>query len=179
MNTNQSRRALLAGAPVAAAAALAAGTTVNGLAAGLATPSSVDPIFAAIERERAAHTVYLATTAAADIDDPIPPPSRDDPDFEEANERRMARPEHQAWWARWKEADAAHTEAAQGLWAAREAFLQTQPTSVAGLRAYLDHIEGPFSSDEVGEANWDEKEKELAFPTLAAALRNIIERGRA
>jgi hypothetical protein len=136
-------------------------------------PAERDPIFAAIERERAAHTVYLAT-AAADIDDPIPPPSRDDPDFEEANERRMARPEHKAWWARWKEADAARVEAAQGLWTAREAFLQTQPTSVAGLRAYLDHIEGPFSSDEVGEANWDEKEKELAFPTLAAAVRHLI-----
>jgi hypothetical protein len=59
-------------------------------------------------------------------------------------------------------------------WSAREAFLQTQPTSVAGLRAYLDHIEGPFSSDEVGEANWDENEKELAFPTLAAAARALI-----
>jgi hypothetical protein len=52
-----SRRALLRAAP-AAAAALAAGTTVNGLAAGLATPSSNDPIFAAIAVHRAAIDAY-------------------------------------------------------------------------------------------------------------------------
>jgi hypothetical protein len=44
--TIPSRRALLAGAP-AAAAALAAGT-VNGLAMAAASPSAADPIFAVI-----------------------------------------------------------------------------------------------------------------------------------
>jgi hypothetical protein len=168
-----SRRALLMGLAVAATPMAPA------LANALSEPArtGVDPIFAAIEHERAAYTVYLATAAAADLDDPIPPPSRDDPDFEEANKRRMARPEHKAWWARWKEADAAHAEAAQGLWAARGAFLETQPTSVAGLLAFLDHIEGPFSSGEAGEAFWDEEEHKLAFPTLSAATRNIIARG--
>jgi hypothetical protein len=170
-----SRRALLMG--FAAAATPLAPALANALSE--PAPAEVDPVFAAIEHERAAHTVYLATTAAADIDDPIPPPSRDDPDFEEANERRMARPEHQAWWARWKEADAAHAEAAQGLWAARNAFLETQPTSVAGLLAFLDHIEGPFSSGDTGEAFWDEEEHKLAFPTLSAATRNIIAGGLA
>jgi hypothetical protein len=65
-----SRRALLAGAPVAAAAVLAAGTTVNSLAAGLTTPSSIDPIFAVIAEHDAAHE---AVTAAFDahLDDII------------------------------------------------------------------------------------------------------------
>jgi hypothetical protein len=164
MKTISSRRALLAGAP-AAGPALAVGEP--------------DPIFAAIEHERAAYTVYLATSAAADIDDPVPPPSRDDPDFEEANKRRMARPEHKAWWARWLEADAAHNESAQTLWSARVAFLGTQPTTIAGLLAYLDHIEGPISTGDAGEAFWDEEEKNVAFPTLAAAARNLIARGQA
>jgi hypothetical protein len=59
---------------------------------------------------------------------------------------------------------------------ARLSCRHSRPPSPA---AYLDHIEGPFSSGEVGEANWDETEKELAFPTLAAAARNLIARGQA
>jgi hypothetical protein len=62
------------------------------------------------------------------------------------------------------------------LFAAREAFLQTQPTTVAGLLAYLDHVEGPISTGDLGEAWWDETEKELALPTLAAAARKLIGR---
>jgi hypothetical protein len=91
-----------------------------------------------------------------------------------ADKKRLASPEHKAWWARYKEAEAACAESGETLWSAREALLRTQPTTVVGLLAFLDHIEGPFSSGEVGEANWDENEKELAFPTLAAAARNII-----
>jgi hypothetical protein len=46
MNTNQSRRALLVGAPAAAAAVLAIGGTVANANAG------IDPIFEAIETHR-------------------------------------------------------------------------------------------------------------------------------
>jgi hypothetical protein len=53
-----------------------------------------------------------------------------------------------------------------------------QPTSLGGLRAYLGHIDGPFSHGEAGEAFWDEDEMKLAFPTLAEAVRNLID-GRA
>jgi hypothetical protein len=68
MNTIRSRRALLAGAPVAAAAALAAGTTVSGLAAGLATPSSIDPIFAVIAEHLEAQEEQHAACYANDLD---------------------------------------------------------------------------------------------------------------
>jgi hypothetical protein len=81
---------------------------------------------------------------------------------------------HLAWWAECQKAEEANTKSAQELWSAREAFLQTQPTSLAGLRAYLDHIEGPLSTGEAGEAFWDETEMPLAFPTLAAAARTLI-----
>jgi hypothetical protein len=75
---------------------------------------------------------------------------------------------------RQQKAEDAHTESAQRLWNAREEFLQTQPTTVAGLRAYLDHIDGPFSHGSAGEAFWDDDERELAFPTLTAAVRSLI-----
>jgi hypothetical protein len=58
-----SRRALLAGAPVAAAAALAGGTIANAVAISMAKAGEVDPVFAAIECERAAYADYLATGA--------------------------------------------------------------------------------------------------------------------
>jgi hypothetical protein len=77
-------------------------------------------------------------------------------------------------WAQYQKAAAAHQKSAQELWSAREAFLETQPTSVAGLIAFIDHIEGPFSTGEPGESYWDDDERELAFPTLAAAARQLI-----
>jgi hypothetical protein len=52
--TFPSRRALLAGAPAVAAAALAAGTAANGLAMAVASPSGDDPILALIAKHRAA-----------------------------------------------------------------------------------------------------------------------------
>jgi hypothetical protein len=169
-----SRRALLTTAPAAAAAALAGGTIANAVAISMAEAAKIDPVFEAIERERAAYAAYLVPRAIqSQVSDQNPFPSPK-PLNRRAENKRLASPEHRAWWARYKEAEAACTESGRTLWSAREAFLQTQPTSVAGLRAYLDHIEGPFSSGEIGEANWDENEKELAFPTLAAASRNLI-----
>jgi hypothetical protein len=170
-----SRRALLMG--IAAAATPMAPALANALSE--SAPAEVDPVFVAIAREREAYAAYLVPRAIqSEVSDqnPFPAPRSED---RRAEKKRLKSPEHKAWWARYKQAEAACAESGQRLWSAREAFLQTQPTSVAGLRAYLDHIEGPFSSGEVGEANWDENEKELAFPTLAAATRNIIARGQA
>jgi hypothetical protein len=56
------------------------------------------------------------------------------------------------------------------------AFLQTQPTTIAGLRAFVDHIEGPLSTGEAGEAFWDDEERKVAFPTLATAVRALVGR---
>jgi hypothetical protein len=140
-------------------------------------PAERDPIFAAIERERAAYADYLATGAIQDRvsdENPFPAPKRD----RRAEKKRLKSPEHKTWWARYQEAKKANTEAAQALWSAREAFLQTKPTTVVGLLAFLDHVEGPLSTGDAGEAFWDEEEHKLAFPTLAAAARNLIERGQ-
>jgi hypothetical protein len=166
MNTNQSRRALLAGAPVAAAAVLTGGIPAFAAA-------TDDPIFAAIERERQAYVEYCVTAAFQhNASDQCPPEVK-------AAKNRRAHPAFAAWWDVYQEAAAAHEKSAQELWSAREAFLETQPTSFAGPIAFIDHIEGPFSSGPAGEAFWDDSERELAFPTLAAATRNIVVRAQA
>jgi hypothetical protein len=155
------RRALLAGAPAAAAGALLAGTAVNAVAITMAKAGEVDPVFAAIEREREAFAAYCASSDFTHrIGEGRPPRGR--------------HKAHAAWWVRQREADRAHEESAQNLWSARVDFLETQPTTVAGLLAYLNHIEGPLSTGDAGEAFWDEQEKEAAFPTLAAAARKLI-----
>jgi hypothetical protein len=161
-----SRRALLAGGPTVAAGALLAGTVVNAAAIGMAKAGELDPIFAAIKYERDAFAAYCVTSEKTSrVGDEKPPRGR--------------HKAHAAWWARQREADKAHEQSAQGLWSARVAFLETEPTTVVGLLAYLDHIEGPLSTGDAGEAFWDEEEKDVAFPTLAAAARNLITRGRA
>jgi hypothetical protein len=178
-----SRRALLAGAPAAAAAALAAGGAVNILATATARPSSADdPVFDAIKRERDAYAVYCATSEAQTrISDqcPAPPPVKDGALDLRKNEKRMAEPAFKAWWAEYETAEDAHTESCQNLWNARVAFLETQPTTVPGLRAFVEHIEGPLSTGSTGKAFWDEQEREVAFPTLAAAVLALIGGARA
>jgi hypothetical protein len=89
----------------------------------------------------------------------------------------MVHPLHKAWWAEYQRAEDAHGESAQDLWSARVAFLKTPPTTVAGLRAFVDHIEGPLSTGDASEAFWDDNERELAFPTIVAAVRNLVVEG--
>jgi hypothetical protein len=112
-----------------------------------------DPIFAAIERERAAHAEYRRARAIE----------------HEANLRfpgevhRAARTdEFLAWQA---EVEQTEDVGVDEWWEAREEFLETQPTTSAGLKAYLDHT---------GEINeW----AAVAFPTLAAAARVALRGG--
>lgn len=138
------------------------------------TKSKPDPIFAAIKRERAAYAAYLATRAIqkqVSDQDPFPPL---DPLDHKAQKRRLASPQHKAWWARYQVAEKANEQSADKLYGAREAFLRTKPTTVVGLLTFLDHIEGPFSTGSAGKAFWDEMEHKLAFPTLAAAIRKLV-----
>jgi hypothetical protein len=174
-----SRRALLMGfAAAASPIAPALATALREAPPSLPTPSVPDPVYAAIEHERNACADYHATEEMQSRicdENPCPPKLRRGRPLSDRSEaRRMKRPEFKAWRARYEEADAAHSKSIGQLFAAREAFLQTQPTTVAGLVAYLDHIDGPISTGSPGESWWDEAEKELAFPTLAAAARALI-----
>jgi hypothetical protein len=168
--TSLSRRKALAGLSVAIAAGAAA----------LPAAADADPVYAAIKRERDAFADYCITyEAQSRINDQNPLPLSEGDNYEavrKAVAKRRASPEFEVWWARYEEAEDAHTVSAQKWWSAREDFLQTQPTTSAGLFAFLDHIDGPFTSAPAGEACWDEHEWEMAFPTLAGACRNLITR---
>jgi hypothetical protein len=173
--TSPSRRTVLAGLSVATASVAAVDILLAARVPG------DDPIYAAIKRERDVFAVYCVTgEAQSRVSDQNPSPMTEEEysakgaKCEALWAERVAHPEHKAWWAQYKEVAAVHDQSARELWSAREAFLQTQPTTLAGLFAFLDHIEGPLTSGEVGEAFWDENELQLAFPTLAAAVRGII-----
>jgi hypothetical protein len=168
MNTT-SRRALLAGAPaVAAAAALAAGTTVNGLAAGLATPPSIDPIFAAIAEHQAAIKEFCRAVTVSGAMVAYGPDK--DPNYDSAD----------------KETRDASSRDQSALWD----VLTIQPTTLAGVVALLAHVGLPeFLREEPGFENetilsaWTNstgKLKDAAqdFPArLAETMRGLIKGG--
>jgi hypothetical protein len=165
MNMNQSRRALLAGAPVVAAAVLAGGT----VALGIARTDEVDPIFAVIAEHQAALEAYLAASAIdGGLVDRTP---------------------------EWIVARAVTEAAAPRREIAHEAVFTTNPTTLAGVAALLEHVAQPEFLKE-DEEYPDDRQTILStlsecvdrewkrtgqdFPLrLAAALRNIIERGQA
>jgi 4-hydroxyphenylpyruvate dioxygenase-like putative hemolysin len=155
--TTTSRRTLLTRA--VAGAALAGGAGLN--VAAIAVTTKPDPIFAAIERERAAHAEYRRARAIE----------------HEANLRfpgeahRAARTdEFLAWFAEVKQTEDVGVDE---WWEARDEFLETQPTTPAGLKTYLDHIEACCHPGDIDE--W----AAVAFPTLVAAVRALLEGGAA
>jgi hypothetical protein len=166
--TKTSRRALLASVP--AAAALAAGTTVNGLAAALATPSSIDPIFAVIAEHRTAIEEFCRAVRVSGAMVAYGPDK--DPNYDSAD----------------KETRDASSRDQSALWD----VLTVRPTTLAGIVALLAHVGLPeFLREEPGFENetilssWTNstgKLKDAAqdFPArLAETMRGIIERGRA
>jgi hypothetical protein len=164
MNTKQSRRALLVGAPVAAAAVLAGGTVADAVAIAAAKAGDLDPIFAAIEAHR---TAVLAVNAADDV----------------TCKMRGSGPD-------WDAASQASSEATDDEMDALREVLSCRPKTIEGVIALLDHLGQPqFLRDcrdpatvLSGAHAWydDEQDEVKAFPEhLAAALRNIIERGQA
>jgi hypothetical protein len=155
-----SRRALLAGAPAAATGALLAGTAVNAVAIGLATAAEVDPIFELIAK----HTEACAEVRRwSDIYGEL---SSEDPEHDKIEAQEKA---------------ALHREEE-----AIAALLSCPPTTLAGVIAVLEHVgKGEFFFGESNEAiltgaHESAAEEANAFPEhLAAALRNIVERGQA
>jgi hypothetical protein len=141
-----------------------------------AIPAIADPVYAAIKAEREAHEAHFVTGKAQrqmHDQDPHPPRHLD----RKALAERLAHPAHKAWWAQYLKAEGAHRTTAQIYWDAREAFLQTQPTTATGLRAYLNHVDGPFTEGEFGKAYWDEAEMETAFSTICDAVRLLVQGG--
>jgi hypothetical protein len=161
-----SRRAVLAAAPAVAAGTLAAGTAVNAVAVAMTRATEVDPIFAVLAEHRAAMKAYLpASELSGRLEDDTP-----------------------EWNAAWAVTQAAIEREHASL----HAVLTTDPTTLAGAVALLEHVGG---DNFLGEAPEDYGTSLLAaqapgegplaeaadrFPArLAVALRNIIKRGQA
>jgi hypothetical protein len=171
--TSPSRRALLAGAP-AAAAALATGAAADALAVATGKPTEVEPIFSIIAEHQAALESYLAASAAeSELFDDTP---------------------------EWIVAHAAAESAWDREVVARKAVFTTDPTTVAGILALLEHVsQHEFLKDKdeqylrkypnergltilsaLGEYDNEWRWIGKKFPLrIATALRNIIERGQA
>jgi hypothetical protein len=170
--TTPSRRALLAGAPAAAAAALAGGTVANAVAIGMAKAAEVDPIFAILGEHRAATKAYVeASLISGNLVDYTP---------------------------EWEAAYAVTKTAIKRDHAAIYAVLTSQPTSLAGVVALLAQVgEGQFleATEEAEDSRgfetvlttWGHGDGDNKFTIaskgflrrIAATARGIIERGQA
>jgi hypothetical protein len=103
------------------------------------------------------------TAAQNRISDSDPSPLVED------DAKAIAHPAHGAWWAEYQKAEDANTEAANAWYAAQDAFLQTQPATLAGLFAFLDHMDACDA-----DMGWPDEWGNQAFPALAAAVRTLI-----
>jgi hypothetical protein len=156
-----SRRAILTAAPAAAAAALAGGTVANAVAIGMARAADVDPIFDLIEKHTAACD---AARAISDVLSDMSPRERN-----------------------YEQTQARFSDAIEQEKKVLATLLSCQPTTLAGIVAVLVHAgradwahAGDSEETVLIDAQEREMEQAKAFPThLAAALRNIIERGQA
>jgi hypothetical protein len=146
-STTTTRRAMLAGAPAAAAGALAAGTAVNAMAVAMAKADEIDPIFAVIERHREAVKVYSDLHEAFEAVDALLPHSPPPDDYWD-----WPKAQRDAWQARylaeWEERArdigrgvAYDRWSDQGDLVAKIAveFHASPPTTMAGVAAVLAH----------------------------------------
>jgi hypothetical protein len=180
--TSPSRRALLAGAPVAAAAALAGGTVANAVAIGMAKAAEVDPIFAAIERHREAvrvHEEAMAHFRALAVNDrPMPfletVEERTDWVRQEMEQRRGT-PRDIAYKA-WCAASDVVGEATTRLLDTRSTTLAS---AVAALEYWAEFMEFTFDDDNHDYDFLDTDIHSVFVTNIAVALRDIIERGQA
>jgi hypothetical protein len=164
-----SRRTVLAGVPAAAAAALAVGAAVNGLATAVAASSAPDPIFAVIAEHKAAGAARTAALLVTfGLSGCLHP---NEPEDSPAN---IA-------------ADEAHDEAFDREFAALDELLTTIPTTIAGVAALLAHYAAShyypdghgqsllsFACENQGIERGDVDDQMLA---IAAVLRGLADRG--
>jgi hypothetical protein len=152
-NTTTSRRALLAGAPAAAAGALAAGTVANAVALGTARAAEVDPMLAAVEQYKA--TVQARATVL---------------DAEQDYETYKTE----------REWEKAQKEAFGAGWDAFYEMLDTTPTTIAGIALVLEVLgTDPYNEGSMSSAAWaynnsgggDECPVDRLMLAMAAALR--------
>ena len=179
--TTTIRRALLAGAPAVAVAALAGGTVANGVTIGMAKAGEVDPVLAVIDRHRSALEQYDATHAilgngcavsarrrTGRVDRLV---ARERLTWRRAEMERAKRTPRNTAYELWNDQTAEVSEST-------EALVATIPTTIAGVVIALEHW-AKFSARIGDDSQFDFLEQDCGsrlLTSLAAALRSVIER---
>jgi len=131
---------------IGAAAALAAGTAANAVGIASASSDDIDPIFAAIERERVAYAKHYQSIALTDA-------AMDEDEAADLHDRQME--DCDAW-----------IEAVTD-------FCMTVPGSFPGVLAMLAHVE-ERTTPNLGELFYDNDEQiPLLLASVATAIRNL------
>jgi hypothetical protein len=75
-----------------------------------------------------------------------------------------------AWRAehRYDELESSASAAQDAWWNLQQKLVQTQPTSIDGLLAFLNHL-STANKDE-----WMDEWADLAFPTIFASIRSLV-----
>jgi hypothetical protein len=182
-----SRRALLAGAPAAAAAALAGGTIANAVA----KAGEVDPIFALIEAyDRAASQETALYQAIAKLEEALPR-KQTSWHIHFGGEGRWP-PEACTDAPEWLNVQLAMGEVSDRMSDQMLALLTTAPTTIDGVAALLERLEAAAFPEERDHPEaeslistmgqwYDERVEDAADAfhfRLATALRNTAARGQ-
>jgi hypothetical protein len=146
------RRALLAGAPVAAAAALTAGTVADAVAVGIAKVAEVDPIFEVIQRHR--ETIAREDAAHWHFEEM-------DALYPDVTPENLDEGPRSAAYDVWNDLCNVRCEITAELG-------MTTPTTTAGLAALLQHWADIVGDD---EGNFDNYDTTKLLTALASGLR--------
>jgi hypothetical protein len=185
--TSPSRRALLAGAPAAAVAALAAGTVANGPAIAAAARSAVDPIFAVIEAYERVVGQKSALYARSGEFEAVLPEEQRTWSIHFGGEDRWP-PQGCADAPEWIDNQLGVGEIVENQCDLEVTLLTTAPTTIEGAIALLAHLgagefpeerglDGVESLFTVAGLSYDKRVANAAdaFPAaLAGALRKIV-----
>jgi hypothetical protein len=169
------RRAVLAAAPAVAAGALAAGTAVNAVAVATTRATEVDPIFAVIERHRAASEIGEVAHEHFLAMDALYPRETEPEEFEDwsVEQRTAWRREEIARCKgnprdvacdRWNE----HCNAVDKITAE---LVATTPTTIAGIAALLGYWSEIMEEDTI-DREFEDTQALLA--RLGEALTEVV-----
>jgi hypothetical protein len=162
-NTNPSRRALLAGAPTVAAAALAGGTIVDAVAISGAKASTPDPIFAAIEAHKTAERAFSEILAEQSALERLLPDALSQSTVGARGER-IVETDDPRWIANQRAVDRSSNEGFNRALA----LLDIRPTTLAGLVSLFRYV-GELESLPVAEL--DEQTYDFPNALLLAAAK--------
>jgi hypothetical protein len=169
-----SRRAVLAGAPAAATATLAAGIAVNAVAVAMTRAAEADPIFAVIERHCAAWEIQYDAHEHFLAMDALYPRETEPEEFEEWSvEQRIAWRDEEIARCKGNPRDVAYDRWNEDCKAVDEItaeLVATTPTTIAGIAALLGYWSEIMEEDTIDR---DFEDTQALLATLGEALTEV------